>query len=581
MNRAGRTAADLLRSIAFVIAAAGAAQAGAEELLTTSGKPGQYGGELILAERSQPKTLNPVTAIDGGSRQAIQLLMADLIHIDRESQRTVPALARSFEVSRDGRRYTVHLRRGVRFSDGHPFNADDVVFTFQVYLDEKIHSPQRDLLIVAGAPVAVRKEGDDSVSFEFAQPYAPGDRLFDSIAILPRHLLLRAYREGKLAQAWGLTAAASEIAGLGPFRFKEYVPGQRLVLERNPYYWKQDSAHNRLPYVQAVLFDYVGTEDAQVLRFETGASSVISRLGARNFDVLANNNRDGRQMQDLGAGLEYNFVFFNLNDLSKTNLPRVADKQTWFRDVNFRRAVSAAIDRDALARLVYAGRAAPIWTHVTPGNKLWVNTSLPKPRRSLDIARTLLKNAGFSWNQSGALVDKEGRAVTFSLITNTGNSERMQMAAMVQHDLEEIGISVRVATLEFRSMLDRVMNSFDYEACLLGLASGDVDPGSEMNLWLSTGSTHLWNLGQTTPATPWEAEIDKLMKAQMVSLQHGERKRLYDRVQQLVAEYLPIICLVSPNVLVGARAGVDNFRPAILPPYSLWNAEELFWRKRQ
>jgi peptide/nickel transport system substrate-binding protein len=534
----------------------------------------------MVAERSQPKTLNPVTAIDGGSRQAIQLMMADLIHIDRESQRTVPALARSFEVSRDGRRYTVHLRRGLRFSDGHPFDADDVVFTFQVYLDEKTHSPQRDLLIVAGAPVAVRKENADTVSFEFAQPYAPGDRLFDSIAMLPRHLLLRAYQEGKLAQAWGLTAAASEIAGLGPFRFKQYVPGQRLVLERNPYYWKQDSAHHRLPYVQAVVFEYVGTEDAQVLRFETGASSVISRLGARNFDVLAKNNSDGRQMQDLGAGLEYNFVFFNLNDLSKKNLPQVSDKQTWFRDVNFRRAVSAAIDRDAIARLVYAGRAAPIWTHVTPGNKLWVNASLPKPRRSLETARTLLKNGGFSWNQSGALVDNRGRAVSFSLMTNTGNSERMQMAAMVQHDLEEIGISVRVATLEFRSMLDRVMNSFDYEACLLGLASGDVDPGSEMNLWLSSGGTHLWKLGQTTPATPWEAEIDKLMKAQMVSLQQGERKRFYDRVQQLVTEYLPIICLVSPNILVGARGGLDNFRPAILPPYSLWNAEELFWRKR-
>src|SRR6185369_7349533 len=163
-------------------------------------------------------------------------------HIDRQTQRTTPALARAWTVSPDGRRYTLELRRGLRFSDGHPLDADDVVFSFQCYLDERNASPERDQLIVGGKPVVVRKLAAHQVSLEMAQPYAAAERLFDSIAILPRHLLDKAQQEGALAQSWNPGTPASRIAGLGPFRLKSYAPADRLVLERNPYYWKVDGA---------------------------------------------------------------------------------------------------------------------------------------------------------------------------------------------------------------------------------------------------------------------------------------------------------------------------------------------------
>jgi peptide/nickel transport system substrate-binding protein len=305
---------------------------------------------------------------------------------------------------------------------------------------------------------------------------------------------------------------------------------------------------------------------------------VISRVSARDFQTLSAQAETSRKLLDPGPGLEYNFLFFNLNDLSKRNLPDVLRKQSWFRDVNFRRAISGAIDRENIARLVYDGRARPIWTQVTPGNKLWLDRNVPKPARSVEKSRKLLQSSGFSWNTKGGLLDKAGKEVEFSIVTNTGNKERAGMATIIQQDLKELGISVRIVQLEFRSMLDRVTNTFDYDACILGLTSGDVDPGSEMNVWTSGGSTHLWHIGETAPATAWEEEIDRSMKAQMTSTDAGKRRMLYDRVQQLVAEYLPIICLVSPDVLVGAKTGIGNFRPAILPPYVLWNAEELYWR---
>jgi peptide/nickel transport system substrate-binding protein len=554
----------------------------AKDLLVTGDTPGRYGGDLVVAERSEPKTLNPVMAVDNVSREVIGLMMADLVHINRESQRTEPALALACDRSPDGRRYVVHLRQGLQFSDGYPFDADDVLFTFQVYLDENIRSPQRDLLMVGGKPVSVSKQDSHTVVFEFSEPYGPGDRLFDSLAILPRHLLMKPYMEGKLSKVWDLNTASGEIAGLGPFRLKQYVPGQRLVLERNPYYWKQDPAGQHLPYLNSIIFEYVGSEDAQVLRFQSGAADVISRISARNFEILSRDAHGSRKLVDAGPSLEYNFLFFNLNDLSRKNLPQIETKQAWFRNVNFRRAVSAIIDRESIVRLVYVGRAAPIWTHVTPGNKLWATSSVPALPRSMERARSLLASAGFSWNGSGQLIDHSGRAVEFSIITNAGNSERMEMATMIQQDLEQAGIAARVVSLEFRSILERILNSFDYEACVLGLASGDVDPGSEMSVWPSGGSTHLWDLSgrdpnHRAPVESWQAEIDRLMAAQMGSADAAERKRLYDRVQQLVAGNLPIVPLVSPDILVGAKAGIRNFRPSVLLPYALWNAEEMFW----
>jgi peptide/nickel transport system substrate-binding protein len=561
----------------LLVLLAGAFPLAGEDLLVTAGAPGRYGGGLVVAERSEPKTLNPVMAIDGGSREVLGLMMADLVHINRESQRTEPALARAVDRSPDGRRYVVHLRHGLRFSDGSPFDADDVLFTFQVYLDENIHSPERDLLMVGGKPPSVSKQDSYTVIFEFSQPYGPEDRLFDSIAILPRHLLLQPYTAGKLTKLWGLNTMPADIAGLGPFRFKQYVPGQRLVLEKNPYYWKEDSAGQRLPYLAGVTFEYVGSEDAQVLRFASGGADVVSRIDARNFDLLLREAHGARTLVDAGPSLEYNFLFFNLNDLSKKNLPEVEAKQSWFRNVSFRRAVSALIDRQSIARLVFQGRAAPLATHVTPGNKLWFDSSVAPTARSIDSARSLLSAAGFSWDSSHKLIDQSGRLVEFSIITNTGNSERIEMATMIQQDLEQAGIRTYVVSLEFRSMLDRIMSTFDYEACVLGLASGDVDPGSEMSVWPSDGSTHLWDLSRATAGSSWQSEIDRLMASQMRSTDAATRKRLYGRVQQLIAANLPIIPLVSPNVLVGAKAGLTNLRPAILLPYILWNAEELYW----
>ncbi|MEY2412863.1 MAG: peptide/nickel transport system substrate-binding protein [Acidobacteriaceae bacterium] len=550
-----------------------------EELQRVEGEVGRYGGHFIIGQRSEPKTLNPVTATDAVSREVIGRLSSDLITINRASQQTEAGLAKSWTTSADGRTFTLKLRKGIRFSDGHAFDADDVIFSFTVYLDEAVGSPQRDLLIIDGKPMTLTKLDQYTVRFTLPRPYAAAERIFDGLAMLPKHILENKYREGHFPEAWTLNTPPSEVVGLGPFRVKEYLAGQRIVLERNPYYWKVDRENHRLPYLDELVFLFVGSEDAQVMRFEAGETDMISRLGPENFALLTReHSRTGSQLADLGPSLEYNFLVFNLNDLSTKKLDNVSGKQVWFRDFQFRRAISAAIDRDSIVRLVYGNRGTALWGNVGPGNKLWVNQALPHPQRSLETARALLKSAGFSWKGAGQLIDRSGKAVEFSIVTSSSNTQRMKMATLVQDDLSHLGIQVHVVPLDFRAMLDRIFQSFDYDAAIMGLGGGDPDPNPEMNVWLSSGATHLWHLGETQPASEWEREIDQLMQQQMVTLNYEKRKHLYDRVQQLVAENLPFIFLATPNLLAGAKGNVGNFHPAVLDHYTLWNAEQLYLR---
>ena len=557
-------------------------RAPASEKFVTTSEAGQPGGQLVVVQRTEPRTLNPITALDSPSRDVLRRTTADLIHVNRETQQLEPALARSWTVSPDGRRFTLQLRRGVRFSDGDAFDADDVVFSFQVYLDEKVASPQRDNLMVGGKPIIVTKLDQYSVQVDLSEPYSTAERLFDSVAMVPRHLLQQPYLEGKLAEAWTLRTPAAAMAGLGPFRFAQHVPGERLVLERNPNYWKEDRAGRQLPYLDRVLFMFVPSEDAQTVRFQAGEADVTTRLSATNFEVLLKDQpRRNYELKDFGAGVTYEFVFFNQNDPAPNGPADAAARRRWFRQLAFRQAVSSAIDRDAIVRLTYRGRATPLWGHVPPGNKVWMNHALPKPARSLERARQQLRAGGFSWLPDGTLVDDQRKPVEFTLLANSGNAERNQIATIVQDDLKQLGMRVGVVTLAQSAILDRILTSHDYDAVVLGLTGGDGDPNSEMNVWLSSGATHLWRPAQRVPATPWEAEIDSLMQEQIKTRDFQRRKRLYDRVQLLVAENLPIISLVSPNVLAGATRGLANFRPAVFDHPALWNIEELFWRGRR
>jgi len=211
-----------------------------------------------------------------------------------------------------------------------------------------------------------------------------------------------------------------------------------------------------------------------------------------------------------------------------------------------------------------------------------VNASISRPSRSLERARSLLKDAGFSWmngpNGESELVDSDGKHVEFSVLTSSSNADRTKMATLIQEDLKQLGMHVQVVPLELRSLIDRVTQTKEYDACVLGIASFDADPNSDINVWLSSGGMHLWNPSQAHPATTWETEIDNLMEEQLAAPNYEQRKKRYDRVQQILDENQPMIFLASPDILVGAKNVIGNFHPAVLEPYALWNVEQLYFR---
>jgi peptide/nickel transport system substrate-binding protein len=273
-------------------------------------------------------------------------------------------------------------------------------------------------------------------------------------------------------------------------------------------------------------------------------------------------------VRSAGPGLEYTFLVFNL----------AAGRAGFLGRKSFRQAVSAAVDRDGMVRIAYGGRAVPLGVPIPAGNKLWLDPAIPAPVRNVALARKLLTDDGFRWGRGGGLMDPSGKPVAFSIIAANNNSERLQMATIIQDDLKQLGIKVDVAPLEFHSLLDRVQSTRDFDSALMALGSTDADPNPDMPTWLSKGGTHLWNPKQPKPATEWEAEIDRLMQQQMVTHDYANRKRMFDRVQEILAEQQPMVALVTPHVLVGARKDLANFRPAILEPTTLWNIEQLYWR---
>jgi peptide/nickel transport system substrate-binding protein len=518
--------------------------------------------------------------MDGPSRDVIARMHADLISINRETQLTQPALAKSWTVSTDGRRFTLNLRRGLSFSDGHPFDADDVLFTFEAFLDEKTHSPQRDLLIIGGRPLTVRKTDAYTVIVELPGPYAAAERIFDGLPMLPRHLLEKPFREGKLSDVWRLNTAADAIAGLGPFRLKSYQPAERLVLERNPSFWQEDSAKQRLPYFDELTFLFVGSEEAQVNRFAAGDTDILGRVSPKNYSQLATLQRSrGDTVADAGPSLEYNFLFFNLSPAEVTKSAEIAARQSWFQETAFRKAISLSVDRDSIVRLVYGGRGVPLWSNTSPGNRHWFDSGGAKPVRSVSQARDLLASNGFTWDSDKNLLDRAGKLVEFSIIVASSNTERVQMATILQDDLKQLGMKVQVAPLEFRSLVDRVLNTRQFDAALMGLGGGDADPNSEMNVWLSSGAMHLWNPNQKQPSTTWERDIDSLMQAQMTATDAKHRKQLYEKFEAILAENVPFIFLASPDIVVAARKWIGNFNPAVMADSALWNCAELFRRE--
>lgn len=417
-------------------------------------------------------------------------------------------------------------------------------------MDPAMHSPTGDAFRSGSGVVKSTVIAPDIIRLTFPAPIAGLGKLFDQVAIV------------------SASSPKKEMAALGPFYVAEYKPGAYVRLLRNPNYWKRDEAGRTLPYLNAVRLEIQPNRDIEALKFSRNEIHLVNGMDADYFDRLS--RLAPGKVQDAGPALDSEQMWFN----QVPNAPIAPYKLEWFRSRNFRRAVSAAIHRDDLCKVVYGGHAIPAGGPISPANRFWFNQHLAPARFDRALAMQLLLEDGFRLN-SGKLNDRDGHPVEFSIVTNAGNRARERMATMVQADLNEIGMTVNLVTLDFPSLIQRISETFNYEAAMLGMTNVDLDPNAQMNVWMSSSDDHQWNPRQKTPATAWEAEIDRLMRAQASALDDKTRKRNFDRVQEIVAEQAPFIYLVNKDALVGFSTSLEGVSPVAARPQTYWNIERI------
>ncbi len=519
-------------------------------VVTAVGAAAQSGAQLRFCLRSEPKTLNPVLVADDASDTIRYLTGGVLMRLNRQTQQLEPGLATSWKVSDNGKTISFKLRQNVSFSDGTPFSAEDVVYTMQQLMDPTLHSPTGDAFRSGEGKVVTQVMSKNQVTVTFPAPVVGLDKLFDQVAIM------------------SAKSPKKEMAVLGSYYVAENKAGAYLILKRNPNYWKHDPTGVQLPYIDSVRLDIQQNRDMEMLRLVRGEIDFVNSVDAEYYDKLV--AQAPNLAYDAGVSLDSEQMWFNQVPTS----PLPAYKKAWFTSTNFRRAISQSINRADLARVVFRGHARPAVSWVSPANQFWFNTRLQPHPFDQKSALQVLAQDGFHM-QNGTLHDRDGHAVEFSVITNAGNKDRERMATMIQQDLAGIGIRLNIVTLDFPSLIERIARSFDYEACLLGLVNDDLDPNSQMNVWLSSAENHQWNPSQKTPATAWEAEIDGLMRAQASTLDLKKRKQAIDRVQEIVWQQEPFIYLVNKNAMSAVSTALHNARPVVLRPQVYWNIDQL------
>ena len=524
------------------------------------------GGELVVSGRSEPRTFNHYVARGITTEIISTLTQANLVRINRLTQDVEPWLAESWSRSDDGLRYTLKLRQNVAFSDGHPFTADDVVFSFEAAYDEQTGGSIGDAMTIGGKKLQVAAPDPATVLITFPSAFAPGVRLLDNLSILPRHKLGAALKAGAFAKAWGLTTPVSELVGLGPFVISEYQPGQRLVFARNPRYWRRDAAGAQLPHLDRVTLEIVSDQNAELLMLESGQLDMTtSEIRPEDYLPLKRAADAGRiNLVDLGVGMDADGLWFNLKPGALGTDPRAA----WLQRDELRRAIAMAVDRKVFADTVFLGAGVPIYGIETPANKRWFASDVPQTEYDPAGARKLLASIGVT-------ADHPAR---FTLITIKGNTAAERGTAVIRDELKKVGVVVDVVMLEQGAVVQRFLSG-QYDAVYYRFLKSDADPAINPDFWFSWGSAHVWNVGQKTPATEWERRVDELMARQIASSDEGDRKRLYDEVQRVFSERLPIVFFVAPRVLVATSSRVTNLRPAVSRPQLLWSADTIAVRE--
>lgn len=547
--------------------------------------------QIIQSSLSDPKTFN--TVVSQEASDLFGYIYEGLITTNGLTGEIEPLEAESWEISDDNLRIVMKLREGLKWSDGETLDADDVVFTYnQLYLNPDIPAGARDLLRIGQSREfpTVRKLDNLRVEFISPEPFAPLLR-YTGLEILPEHILRETVEKKDSAgnpvflSTWGTGTPPTQIVGNGPYRFVSYSTNERMIVERNPYYWRKDEQGNPQPYIERVITQIVENTDTSFLQFRSGGLDVLAVQPDFYSLLKREEERSKFTIYTGGPTLSSSFISFNLNKATRNGKPLVDPiKSRWFNTLEFRQAVAYAIDRRTMTNNIFRGIGEPQYSpfpiqgpyYLSPEEGLKVYDYNP------DRARELLQSAGFQYNDEGQLLDADGNRVRFTLITNAGNRIREAMGVQIRQDLSKIGIQVDFQPLAFNTLVDRLNKTLDWECHLLGFSGGGVEPTGSINVWLPEGALHAFNQtpGPGQPpiegweVAPWERQLGDLIIKGSQQFDEDKRRETYAQMQRLIAENVPFIYLINPLSMAAVRDRVNGVEYSALGGV-FWNLHEL------
>lgn len=519
----------------------------------TSAAPGEasYGGVYRYSGLSDPRTFNPIVSAEiQDFLGIIDDLGAVLLKRGPDSDAWLPYGASSYEVSQGGTVVDMVLRDGIKWSDGSDVTVQDYYIRYLIETDPEAGSNSYDSWFLNDVQIRLEITGENTLRFTFP---GPDRQAFPVAALLPLpdKIFGEAYRSGGAAAAtalWGTESDPAAVLTTGPFRATVFAPGERIVFERNPYFgeWNVDEQGNALPYLDGLQVTIVTDQDAALNLYLAGQ---LDTFNPRNLDdigvinvAIQNGDIDALVYEAVAPVASSQLITLNWNLASKPQL------EAAFRNVNFRRGLAHLLDRETMIELVYGGNASPMYTGVYLVNNWWVNNDVPTYDFDPEVALEYFARAGFTRGADGLLRNADGFSPSFTLATNAGNNQREQIIQIFADSAREVGLEITTTPMDFNLMVDQLFSTGDdrpFEAILIGLSGGSRDWPFSDNVYLSSGSLHMYNTSGA-PISGQEALIDQLTKTGRQTLDDEAAREIGYRIQQAEAENLGILWTISP-----------------------------------
>ena len=521
---------------------------------------GKPGGTIVVTTLGDPKSFNALIAAETSTTDIINRVYDAPVDRNNLTLEWEPELVKSWKISDDNLSAVFTMREGLKWSDGQPLTAEDVVFTVNdLIMNKKVQNNMIDAFYVGDKLAKV--ELLDKMRFKVTLPslYAG---LFNmmSIPVMPKHIIEPLIKE-KGAEAfnsfWGVDTDVKSIVGCGPFVVDEYVPGQKIVLKKNPYYWKKDAKGQQLPYLDKIVYLIVEDQNTAILKFQAGETDIYGLRG-EDYATLVNKKKElDFELYNGGPAAGTNFLVFNENPAGLQE-----PKLSWFNDRRFRKAMAHLIDRETIINNVQYGFGFPQYSFIpTFSPYYWPGVEDLAPKYDPEAAKKLLDEMGLiDRNGDGIREDKDGNKVSFVLQTNSNNTVRVTIGEMFAQEAKKIGVDVTFKPGDFNALVTALLKTYKWDAIIIGL-TGSVDPISGANVYPSSGNLHMIEPRQKQPRREWEKEVDKWWNYANLTLDENKRKEGFMHIQKIWIEELPWIYTTNPAVIYAYKNKIGNVKP--------------------